>query len=61
MSVLEIIRELPKLSAEERSAVSRHLRELEAQDETQFLHESAEALFQDTDKEEAEHAHRKAR
>jgi hypothetical protein len=59
MSAVEIIKELPKLTTEERSAVRRRLRELEEQDEMLFLHESADAMFQDMDKQEAKHAHRK--
>ena len=61
MSASEIMRELPKLSAEERSDLRRRLRELEEQDETLFLHEAADAMFQDMDKEEAENARRKTR
>ena len=61
MSAVEIIKELPKLTTEERSAVRRSLRELEERDELQFLHESADAIFQDMDKQEAKNARRKAR
>lgn len=61
MSAAEIIKELPKLTTEERSAVRRRLRELEEQDEMLFLHESANTMFQDMDKQEAKNAHRKAR
>jgi len=61
MSAVEIIKALPKLTAEERSAVRRRLQELEEKDETLFLHESADAMFQDMDKQEAKDAHRKAR
>ena len=61
MSAAEIIKELPKLSPDERAAVRRRLRELEEQDETLFLHESADALFQEMDKEEEKNARRKAR
>jgi hypothetical protein len=50
VSAVEIMRELPKLTTEERSAVRRRLRELEEQDETLFLHETADAMFQDMDK-----------
>ncbi|HEX7576913.1 MAG TPA: hypothetical protein VF430_02620 [Verrucomicrobiae bacterium] len=50
MSAVEIIKELPKLTTEERSAVRRWLRELEEQDEMLFLHESADAMFHDMDK-----------
>jgi hypothetical protein len=61
VSAAEIIKELPKLSPDERAAVRRRLRELEEQDETLFLHESADALFQEMDKEEEKNARRKAR
>ena len=61
MSAVEIIKALPKLTAEKRSAVRRRLQELEEKDETLFLHESADAMFQDMDKQEAKHARRKAR
>lgn len=61
MSAVEIIQELPKLTMEERSAVRRRLRELEEQDEMLFLHESADAMFQEMDNQEAKHARRKAR
>lgn len=61
MSATEILDELPKLTSEERPAVRRRLRELDERDEQQFLHESADAMFQDLDKQEAEHARRKAR
>ncbi|MGO8766865.1 MAG: hypothetical protein ACLQSR_17240 [Limisphaerales bacterium] len=53
MSAVEIIEELPKLNAEERAAVRRRLRELEERDESLFLHESAETMFQDMDNQEA--------
>lgn len=61
MSAVEIIKELPKLTAKERAAVRRRLGELEEQDESLFLHESADALFQDMDKQEAKNARRKTR
>jgi hypothetical protein len=61
MSAVEIIKELPKLTTEERSAVRRRLRELEEQDEMLFLHESAGAMFQDMDEQEAKNARRKTR
>ena len=61
MSATEILNELPKLTSEERSAVRRRLRELDERDEQQFLHESADAMFQDLDKQEADNARRKAR
>ena len=54
MSATEIIQELPKLTSEELSAVRHRLRELDEQDELQFLHESAVLTFQDLDKKEAE-------
>ena len=61
MSAVEILQELPKLTTDERSAVRRRLRELDERDEQQFLHESADAMFQDMDKQEAENGRRKAR
>ena len=59
MSMAEIIEELPKLTAEERSAVLRRLRELEDRDELLFLNEAAGSLFRDMDDQEAKDAHRK--
>ncbi len=56
MSAAEIIRELSKLTADERSAIRRRLRELEEQGEVQFLNDSALATFQDLDKREAKAA-----
>jgi hypothetical protein len=61
MSVAEIIRELPKLSVEERSVVLRRLRELEEKDDLQFLHDAGESMFREMDKQEARDARRKAR
>ena len=61
MSAAEIIAELPKLSSEDLAAVRRRLRELDERDELQFLHDSANTMFQDLDKQEAEYARRKAR
>lgn len=61
VSAAEIIKELPKLTANERAAIRRKLGELEERDETLFLHESADALFQEIDKEENKNARRKAR
>jgi hypothetical protein len=61
MSATEIMRELPKLSAEDRAALRQRLRELDEQDDVQFLHDSALAQFQELDKQEAENARRKAR
>lgn len=61
MSAVEILAELPKLTNEERSVIRRRLRELDERDELQFLHESADAMFQDMDKQETENARRKAR
>jgi hypothetical protein len=61
VSAAEIIKELPKLTTEERSAIRRRLRELEEKDEMLFLNESANAMFQDMDKQETKHARRKAR
>jgi hypothetical protein len=59
MSAVEIIKELPKLTTEERFAVRRRLRELEEQDEMLFLHESADTMLQDMDNQEAKNVHRK--
>ncbi len=56
MSFSEIMKELPALTAEERSALRRRLRELEDQDELLFLHEAADSMFQEMDKQEAEGA-----
>jgi hypothetical protein len=53
MSAVEILAELPKLTDDERSAIRRRLRELDEQDEAQFLHESADTMFRDMDKQEA--------
>lgn len=61
MSAVEILAELPKLTNEERSVIRRRLQELDERDELQFLHESADAMFQDMDKQETENARRKAR
>jgi len=61
VSATEIIQELPKLTADERSIVRQRLRELEEQDEVQFLNDSALATFQELDKQEAEDARRKTR
>lgn len=51
--------ELPKLKPEERLALQQRLRELERQDELLFLHEAADSMFQDMDKQEAENGRRK--
>ena len=59
MSAAEIIAELPKLTAEERAAVLRRLRELEERDELQFFHEAADSMFQEMDKKESKDARRK--
>ena len=61
MSAVEILAELPRLTDEERSVIRRRLRELDERDEAQFLHESADAMFHDMDKQEAENARRKTR
>lgn len=61
MSAAEIMSALPRLSATERAALRQRLRELEAQDDLQFLHETADAQFQELDQQEAENARRKAR
>jgi hypothetical protein len=59
MSAAQIIAALPNLSAEERKAVARRLRELEEQDGLQFLHEAADQMFQTMDQAEAKNARRK--
>ena len=61
MSATEIIQELPKLTADERSIVRQRLCELEEQDEVQFLNDSTLSMFQELDKQEAEDARRKTR
>lgn len=61
MSAVEILAELPKLTEDERSTIRRRLRELDERDEAQFLHESADAMFRDMDRQESEYARRKAR
>ena len=61
MSAAEIIQELPKLTADERSIIRQRLRELEAQDEGEFLNDAALTMFQELDQQEAEDARRKAR
>ena len=61
MSATEIMSELPKLSADERAALRQRLRELDEQDDVQFLQDSALSQFQEIDKQEAEDARRKAR
>ncbi len=59
MSMVEIIQELPKLTAEERGIVLRRLRELNGADEALFLQEAAESMFQNMDQQEAADARRK--
>jgi hypothetical protein len=61
MSMVEIIQELPKLTADERAVIFRRLRELDGLDESIFLQEAAESMFKDMDQEEAADARRKAR
>ena len=61
MSFTEIIEELPKLSADQRAALSRRLRELDEKDGMLFLHESADSMFQEMDKQEVKNARRKTR
>jgi hypothetical protein len=61
MSATEILIELPKLTTAERSIVRRRLRELDERDEGLFLHEAADSMFQDMDKQEAKNARRKTR
>jgi hypothetical protein len=59
VSAAEIIAELPKLTTEEWAAVLQRLRELEERDESQFLHEAADSMFQEMDKQESKDARRK--
>ena len=61
MSFTEIIEELPKLSADQRAALLRRLRELEEKDELLFLNESADSMFQELDQQEEKDARRKTR
>jgi len=61
MNFAEIIEELPRLTAKERSAVLRRLQELEEQDAQMFLHEAADSMFQEMTKGETRHARRKIR
>ena len=61
MSVTEIIKELPKLTPKERATLRRRLREMEEQDDVLFLHEAADSMFVDLDKQEAKRARSKAR
>ncbi len=61
MSAAEIIEQLPKLTAEERSAILQRLRELEKEDELLFLHEAGELMFRELDQEETRDGRRKAR
>ena len=49
MSLEEIIRELPRLTAAERAAVRQRLRELEERDAPQCLHEAADSMLQEMD------------
>jgi len=56
VSLAEIIRELPKLTREERSAIQKRLRELESRDEVLFLDEAADSMFQEMDKQESKNA-----
>ena len=61
MSAAEIIAELPKLTQDERVAISRRLRELEEEkDEMQFLDEALIQAMQHLDRMEAQDASRKS-
>jgi hypothetical protein len=55
VTLYEIIAALPNLTVEELSAVRRCLRKLDEQTDLQFLHNSANALFQDLDKQETKY------
>ncbi|MCI0536910.1 MAG: hypothetical protein L0Z50_16975 [Verrucomicrobiales bacterium] len=61
MSAAEIIAELPKLTPEERRAVTLRLRELQEEDDMRFLVEAADQAFLELDRMEAEDARRKTR
>ena len=52
---------MPGSTPEERVAVAVRLRELQEQDEDQFLNEAAVQMFREMDQREAEDAHRKTR
>jgi hypothetical protein len=52
VSVAEIIQELPKLNAEERSAVAQKLRELAVEEELLFLNGAADTMFHEMDNQE---------
>lgn len=54
MSAAEILQELPKLTADERSVVRRRLLELEGKEDVQFLNDSTLAMMQELDKREAD-------
>ena len=58
MSVAQIMKELPKLTPDERRAIERRIRELE-DDEMLFLNEALDMMLRDMDKEEEAHATRK--
>jgi hypothetical protein len=53
MNMADIIEELPKLTAEQRSMIIRRVRELDGPDDWFFLQEAAEAMFGDMDHQEA--------
>ena len=57
--MVEIIQELPKLTPEERAVLLRRLRELDGPDESLFLQEAAESMFQEMDQPEAADDRRK--
>jgi hypothetical protein len=54
MSAAEIMRELPKLTADERSVVRKRLLELEEKEDVQFLNDSTLVMMQKLDKREAD-------
>jgi hypothetical protein len=58
MTVTEIILELPRLSPEERSTLARKLKELD-EGELNFLHEAADSMFLEMDREEEQNASQK--
>ena len=56
MSAVEIIAELPRLNEAELSKVRQKLKELDEHAELSGLHEAADVMFQEMDKQEAERA-----
>lgn len=61
MSMAEILNELPRLTAEERTMISHRLRELEEKDQALFLHEAAVTMFREIDQSEGDESRSKTR